>query len=106
MNCTTCNDTRTVMIGHQTANCPDCSPVHHDTGPARPVPVTITLYCASVQATANADGDPPLRAIVNDVDYQDILNQVPVAEAVKYYGAGNLLANMQWEEIKEYLNSL
>lgn len=67
------------------------------------IPKTLILFCASAQVLPTVNIDPPLRAIITDVDYDDILNQVPISEAVKYYGAHNLMANMKTKDVKEYL---
>jgi hypothetical protein len=64
---------------------------------------SIMLYCTSVQVVVTKDTDPPMSAVLADIDYDDILNQVPIAEAVRYYGAHNLLTNMETKDIKDYL---
>lgn len=107
MNCNTCNDTKAVyneqFNGFQ--NCPDCSPVHAAPLPPIPEPDIMILHCASVQISGNPDGEPPIMALINAIDYDEVLRQVPIAEAVRYYGAHNLLVNMEAGEIKEYMQA-
>jgi hypothetical protein len=65
--------------------------------------IKIELFCRDIQVLSTGVTDPPMRAILTDIDYDDILGQVPIAEAVRYYGAHNLLTNMETKDIKDYL---
>lgn len=105
MNCNTCNDTKNVYNESWDTfhKCPDCNVVHAAPLPSIPAPDILILHCASVQVAGSSEGDPPIMAQINDIDYDEVLRQVPIAVAVKYYGVHNLLVNMKPREIKEYL---
>lgn len=105
MNCNTCNDTKKVYNESWDTfhNCPDCNVVHAAPLPSIPAPDILILHCSRVSIAGSTEGDPPIMAQIIDIDYDDVLRQVPISEAVRYYGVHNLLANMDITDIKEYL---
>lgn len=102
MNCNTCNDTKEVYDegSFSFVGCHDCC-----TGQVGPEIVNIILHCSRVSIAGSTEGDPPIMAQIIDIDYDDVLRQVPISEAVRYYGVHNLLANMETGDIKEYLTT-
>lgn len=65
---------------------------------------TLTLHCTSVQVMEPDAAEPPMKAILNNVELDELFAQVPVAEVVKYYHSLELLNAMPVKEIKDYLN--
>lgn len=65
---------------------------------------TLTLHCTSVQVIAPDAAEPPMKAILNNIELDEVFAQVPVAEVVKYYHSLELLNAMPVKDIKDYLN--
>lgn len=64
---------------------------------------TLTLHCTSVQVREPDAAEPPMKAILNNVELDELFAQVPVAEVVKYYHGLDLLNAMPIGEIKDYM---
>lgn len=64
---------------------------------------TLTLHCTSVQVVEPDAAEPPMKAILNNIELDELFAQVPVEEVVKYYGSYDLLKEIPIKEIKEYL---
>lgn len=65
---------------------------------------TLTLHCTSVQVIEPDAAEPPMKAILNNIELDELFAQVPVAEVVKYYHSLDLLNAMPVKDIKDYLN--
>lgn len=66
--------------------------------------MTLTLHCTSVQVIEPDAAEPPMKAILNNIELDEVFAQVPVTEVVKYYHSLDLLNAMPIGEIKEYMN--
>lgn len=65
---------------------------------------TLTLHCTSVQVIEPDAAEPPMKAILNNIELDEVFAQVPVVEVVKYYHSLDLLNAIPIGEIKDYLN--
>jgi len=65
--------------------------------------ITLSLPCSTLSVHPPAlPNDPPLLATITDVEPEDILRQMEIAEVVKYYGPQELLCAIGWENVKEH----
>lgn len=102
-HCPTCDNTRRVfnpdLHGYQ--NCPVCNVIHQDQGAAPAQPAAIEFHCTSAQTSPS---DDYIKVIASGIEHEEILRQIPIAEAVKHYSPGDLLREIGIEGIKDYLN--
>lgn len=66
--------------------------------------LTLTLQCSALTVhPPELPLDMPLRVRVIDVEPEEVLQQIEVAEVVKHFGAQALLCHISLEDIKEHL---
>ena len=70
-----------IFNGHEKVNCPECNPVFNVSGPAAPDSQGLIFHCSAMSASMEYE---QLMIVVSDVNYAEILSQIPMAEIVKY----------------------
>lgn len=65
--------------------------------------ITLTLSCSAVTVHPRAlPLDMPLVATIADVEPEEVLRQIEISEAVKHYGAQDLINAIGWENVKQH----